>query len=56
MKTEGEKSFDNQSNAVSKEVLVRHVFPIEAEDFSSAGEVSRKLRICSNSLEWMQNW
>jgi serine/threonine-protein kinase RsbT len=44
MKTEGEKSFDNQSNAVSKEVLVRHVFPIEAEDFSSAGEVSRKIK------------
>ncbi len=44
MKTKGTESFDNKSDLMSKNVLVRHVYSIEAEDFSSAGEVSRKIK------------
>ena len=37
------KAFNNEP-IIGSGVLIRHVYS-EAEDFSSAGEVSRKLRI-----------
>lgn len=44
MKSEGKKSFDKESEIINNDVLVRHVYSIEAEDFASAGEVSRKVK------------
>lgn len=44
MNPEGSKSFDNKTDTAGKDVLVRHVYSIEAENFSSAGEVSRRTK------------
>jgi len=47
MKNQKKKSFNNKpdnKNSDIKEILVRHIYPVEAEDFSSAGDVSRKIK------------
>ncbi|NLU36193.1 MAG: anti-sigma regulatory factor [Clostridiales bacterium] len=38
------KAFNNEPDNSPEGVLIRHVYSIEAEDFSSAGEVSRKIK------------
>ncbi|MGI6525822.1 MAG: ATP-binding protein [Caldicoprobacterales bacterium] len=44
MKPEAMRPSENQTTKTDKDVLVRHVYPIEAEDFASAGEASRKVK------------
>ena len=38
------KAFNNEPDNSPEGVLIRHVYSIEAEDFSSAGRVSRKIK------------